>query len=459
MIAFAEKSSRFLDRLLLVGVLLLGLVSTARAAELYVAKNGNDSAGNGSQASPFLTIGKAILVANPNDIVLLQSGIFQTTEITLDKPLSISGNGSHATTIDGGGNSKILTVNFSGDGMVKIRNLTIANGHAGSKSGYITQVLNGRAEFENLILENSGKNTGGVLFRGNGVNSTTFRNCVVRNNRAENYAGIGSATVIGCLLYGNQGTNNTAVLQACHSINTLAYGNSGGVLGNSWTVGAVSGGSAVNCIFWNNAGFNGQQIYSPQGAIENCIVQGGYTGPGNLSTDPKWENPATNDFRLKAASPAINAGKEDLDGDGMDFRFDEDDRDPDGSRKDIGPHPTNSSLGTLLSSHTISWTKTADSFSTASLVSGKRYYFKISGTFSVHKPGGFHHVAFNVNKSPHSGITWNSGQASSRRPIPDLWDSSSTYFYYFVGSGSPETFEYSDSNTGDNGGALSFELH
>jgi formylglycine-generating enzyme required for sulfatase activity len=98
---------------------------------------------------------------------------------------------------------------------------------------------------------------------------------------------------------------------------------------------------------------------------------------------------------------------------------------------------------------------------TSVLESGKNYCFKISGTASLHKPAGYHHIAFNKDKSPHSfirmGISWNGGKSNSRRPTPDAWNKESTYYYYVTGEGIPETFSFKD-HWHDNGGGYTFEL-
>jgi len=64
-----------------------------------------------------------------------------------------------------------------------------------------------------------------------------------------------------------------------------------------------------NCIFWGNTDF----VYNATVAIENCIVQGGYSqcidcpgGDGNV--DPLFVDLANGDLHLQPCSPAINAG-------------------------------------------------------------------------------------------------------------------------------------------------------
>ena len=142
------------------------------------------------------------------------------------------------------------------------------------------------------------------------------RDCIVRNNNAENFPGIAGASVVRCLLYNNTGWNSAEVLKDCKSTNCTVYGNTGG----RYEAG-MGGGNAVNCIFWGNGG----EINSDGGPypVTYCDIQGGYAGIGNLSSDPLFVNAAGGDFHLQTNSPAVNAGDPSI-------------LDADGSRSDMG---------------------------------------------------------------------------------------------------------------------------
>jgi len=62
-------------------------------------------------------------------------------------------------------------------------------------------------------------------------------------------------------------------------------------------------------------------------------------GTGNINAVPHFIDAANHDFNLSPTSEAIDAGNPDLDRDGMDYLVDMDDRDPDGSRLDLGAYP------------------------------------------------------------------------------------------------------------------------
>jgi hypothetical protein len=80
-----------------------------------------------------------------------------------------------------------------------------------------------------------------------------------------------------------------------------------------------------NCIFWGNtADSGGNQIYNASSTptVVYSLIQGGYAGTGNISSDPKftrnpdsgdgdWTTPNDNDYgnlALQISSPAIDAG-------------------------------------------------------------------------------------------------------------------------------------------------------
>jgi hypothetical protein len=183
-------------------------------------------------------------------------------------------------------------------------------------------------------------NDGGGIALDNG-SSPMIMNCKIINNRAIFGGGIfatnGSIpTLINCFLMGNESTfGGGAYHLGSNAVyrNVLIAGNKavgGGVYNNgssaiftNVTIAANGGNNGgifnsasnpvvKNSILWGNIGpFN-----DTQSTITYSIVEGGYTGLGNLNLNPQFVNLIANglspntsgDYQLPNTSPAIDAG-------------------------------------------------------------------------------------------------------------------------------------------------------
>ena len=153
---------------------------------------------------------------------------------------------------------------------------------------------------------NSGDIGGGVS--NNYYSLPAFTNCTFTANSAsfgggmQNYHGA-SPTLTNCTFAGNSANNNGGL-------------NYGGGVDNSNS----STSTLVNCILWANTGAtSGMQINNGSGGgdlsmavVTNSDIQGGWTGLGNINTDPQFvRNPSTGDYgnlNLQFTSPCIDAG-------------------------------------------------------------------------------------------------------------------------------------------------------
>ncbi|MBM4026400.1 MAG: hypothetical protein FJ280_13505 [Planctomycetes bacterium] len=171
------------------------------------------------------------------------------------------------------------------------------------------------------LFDNRALMLGGGLYNYEGL--ATLTNCRVTGNTAE-YA----ETAGGAALYNLDGA--VTILNSTIADNPSPNGKA--ISTFRWGSGAGVKLKIANSILFNG----GNEIWSNiREAVEvtYCNVQGGWTGTGNISTNPQFKRLGTRnlegewidgDYRLEASSPAIDAGSNaalpadsfDLDGDG-----------------------------------------------------------------------------------------------------------------------------------------------
>ncbi len=203
------------------------------------------------------------------------------------------------------------------------------------------------AVLDGVIITGGYANSSGNDDKGGGLHiaggSPTVMNVAIIDNYASNHGGgmvvqsVGSTPLlVNCLFSGNSTNFNGAIASLDNASPTLIHvtvvGNSGG---NGGGIVNLEGGQATvaNSIIWGNSG---GQIGLQSGAsiaVTYSLVQGGYTGTGNLDATPIFvdadgaDNTAgtlDDDLRLQMTSPGVDAGNNtavpaditDLDGDG-----------------------------------------------------------------------------------------------------------------------------------------------
>lgn len=92
----------------------------------------------------------------------------------------------------------------------------------------------------------------------------------------------------------------------------VVYNNSSGL--------KINGGSAIllNSIFWNNDSYSISASFSADLAVSWCDIEDGWTGEGNINTDPLFVDPDSGNFHLMSTvcgdafnSPCIDSGHPD----------------------------------------------------------------------------------------------------------------------------------------------------
>jgi hypothetical protein len=279
----------------------------------------------------YATIQAAISAAPSLATILVDPGTYNEVLDLLGKDVEVIGvAGPEFTVIDGtGANNSCVTAN-SGETLVAVvRGFTLTHG-------------TGKPFPSSYGFDYYG---GGVYI--GGASSLRVENCWILDNALSTgtfaggiYAGgTGShAEVRGCLIVGNHGwASGGATLvdgdATMHLERCTVYGNTA----NSWAFGHQGGVSMANggdvtvkdCIVWGNAGyqihpFGGIYGNGTSAVVSYSCVEGGYTGVGNISTNPLFVAASSRDYHLQSNSLCIDAGDP------------ASPLDPDGTRADMG---------------------------------------------------------------------------------------------------------------------------
>ncbi|MHC4084148.1 MAG: right-handed parallel beta-helix repeat-containing protein [Planctomycetota bacterium] len=368
----------------LVSLLVLAAVTSARAETYYAATNGSD--GNpGSEAKPFRTIQKAASVARVGDTILVRGGVYSEAVVMRfsgqeGKPIVLKNYPGEKPVIQPGergkqppGHGLLLQAREGYQkpiGWITIEGLEIRYGWDGVKiynaHDVVIRNCNIHANWNQGILGNGNR----VLIdrniiAGNGTNTKVAKNLVHGI-----YATGSSFTITNNLIHSNTaygiqvaaydykkdsmaGPEYADAKNWLIANNTLAFNkNRAGVV--IWQDG-VENCVVQNNIFYKNGGVNGVLFYTQQGrrhpirnnifypAGENLATteDNAYEATNNQETDPRFVNADSFDFHLKTGSPAIDAGLADR-APKRDF---EGKRRPRGDKVDIGAYESTPTIG------------------------------------------------------------------------------------------------------------------
>jgi hypothetical protein len=161
---------------------------------------------------------------------------------------------------------------------------------------------------------NSADSNGGGMF--NSSSSPTLTNCTFSSNSAV-YGGGGlynessAPNATNCTFSGNSAVYGGGVYNESSSpdVTNCTFSSNSATAGGAMDNSDFSSPTVLNSIFWNDqAMLSGDEIYNSTSTssplVSYCIVEGGYGGTGNLSSDPLLNS----DLTLKKGSPAVDAG-------------------------------------------------------------------------------------------------------------------------------------------------------
>jgi M6 family metalloprotease-like protein len=282
---------------------------TILSGDIGIADNNSDNSFNvvvGDINS--ILDGFTITGGNANDsdgLCLYGGGIYnQAGDMTIAN-CKITGNSA----IVGGG-----VYNVGGN--PKITNCTFSENAASEGGGMYNSWAN-PAIVNCSFVKNSAVNGGGIYDLGG---NPAVVNCVLVQNSAGSGGGIydfeSNPAVVNCVLIQNSADNGGSIFELY----------SGPTISNCTFNGNISANGAVlacdspdqsypstvtiaNCIIWNGSGWLWDNDTSTT-SIYYSDVNAGWPGTGNMNADPLFMG--TDDFRLQANSPCIDAGNNNL---------------------------------------------------------------------------------------------------------------------------------------------------
>lgn len=313
----------------------------AAEAELWVAADGNDETGDGTQKNPYRTIQHAIDAASTNTVVNVGPGTYgigeahypvnaSSEEVTqygkaavtvYDKCVRVvSTEGAEKTFIVGTVDPDYAAdATLPGCGPNAARCVLMSGGsnNGSSVSGF---TLTGGA----TARSGDAVSWGGGYFCPKGYNAVT--DCIVSNNAAHVCAGGYAGRVERCLFMDNKGDGSTAggdwnspIFGCVFAGNPASSTANGAICGNAIAYNCTLIGASDEFPFAQNA--SGTKIYNSIifGGDQNCpnmtrsgnVLWGG-TDPDLRTSekfaDPLFAAPAAGDYSIKSISPALGAG-------------------------------------------------------------------------------------------------------------------------------------------------------
>ncbi len=165
----------------------------------------------------------------------------------------------------------------------KIRNNTASSNSLGAGL-FCSQ---SSAELANCnISDNSaqGSSKGGGIYVGGSSSRMVLEQCIVAHNTAEAGAGIYTSA-----------PEYLRMINCTVANNNLSGGQSGGGI---QAVGGIV--SIRNCIVWHNDGNAISLVSSSSGGVSYSDVEGGFSGPGNINTNPMFASASSGNYHLQS---------------------------------------------------------------------------------------------------------------------------------------------------------------
>ncbi len=268
----------------------------------------------------YPTIQAAVSAASNGDTVLIADGTYTGPgNVDIDfggKNLTVtSQNGAAKTIIDCGGSSTVNHRGFylhTGETNAVISGLTIENGEEGGSypgsnnyPGGGIYNLDASLTLQNCIIRNNIASQGGGLYNSIYRGTVLVTNCVFSGNTAssgsayaDNSEG-GITSFVNCTITGNTATGNTATGSGG------AFGGAINTYDHPYPL-TASILTLTNDIVYGDTGGEVVNAAAVNAAANNCDIQGGYPGTGDIAADPLFFSSAA--LHLQFKSPCLGAG-------------------------------------------------------------------------------------------------------------------------------------------------------
>ncbi|MGA1864103.1 MAG: right-handed parallel beta-helix repeat-containing protein [bacterium] len=308
---------------------------------VYAKSSGPTMEVGKEESFAYHAIQDAIDDADDGEMILVHDGTYSENINFNGKRITVySENGPAATIIDGGSNGSV--VDFYNEGIYsELDGFTIQNGSGGNGGG-IWCSSSSPIITNCLISGNYASSNGGGFYCY--LSSPSITNCIIGGNLAAGngggiYCDFSFPHITKSTISQNITSQDGAGIYCRYSphriTNCLIIGNTarnGGGITSSYSYSTIFECSIYNCTFMENTSENGGGIYfqyaSPM--VKHCIlwndfpneiyrlggspvvtyslVQGGYSGEGNIDKDPEFVQPEIGNFYLSFDSPCIDAG-------------------------------------------------------------------------------------------------------------------------------------------------------
>ena len=273
----------------LAGVLLGA--SSSPLVDIFVDINdANCSVGTGGPADPVCSIGAAIAMAAPGDVIRIAPGTY-VENVTIGIDLDLIGtSGANVTTIDGGAAAGSSVITIPAAVTVTIEGLTVANG-TGVEGGAID--LDGNLTLRNSTITgstSSGYYGGGAISGAYSGGTLVIENSTILNNSGNYGGGIhhrdGTLTISGSTISGNTGFYYGGGVYALNCLVNISDSTfDGNMLTAGWGGGAEFQDSTVvmtGSTFSGNSAAYGGGAFEALGSImtdvRNCTFSGNTAG-------------------------------------------------------------------------------------------------------------------------------------------------------------------------------------